>query len=132
MRPIIAELRKLGKQYGVKVLFRRLPKDLAGQSDYEKNTIIVNNLLVSRQAILSAAMHEIGHCVCHQNGTFYDYHHTENDETRMKTALKAERYVDRWASFHLYFYDKRLKYIPSYSGNDKELRDFLEKYYADE
>ncbi len=132
MAPIIHELRSIAKQYEVRVLFRRLKGGVAGTADVEKGIITINSLLSSRQEILSSLFHELMHCLAFRKGIWRTYHETENDEERLKTALKAERYIDREAAFLLHEYDARVRYLPSYSGNDKELKEFLRNYYSGE
>jgi hypothetical protein len=130
--PIVSELRKIAKEYGVKILFRRLKGAVAGTADVETGTITINSLLSSRQEIFSAFFHELMHCIVFKKGIWRKYHETEDDEERLKTALKVERYIDREAAFLMHQYDARLKFLPSYSCDDKSAKEFLKNYYLGE
>jgi Zn-dependent peptidase ImmA (M78 family) len=132
MRPIVVECRKIAKKYGIKVYFRKLKGAVSGQSDYENGIVIINSFLSSRQETLSCLFHEIGHYQCHIEGKWKHYHETTDVDEKVKCALKAEKWCDRWAMHELYQYDKRIRYLGSYlDADDKESREFLKKYYTD-
>jgi hypothetical protein len=133
MRAVFMEVRRVAKELEVKVLFKRLKGAIAGLADYEKGIITINSLLSSRQEILSCFAHEYFHCKAYQDGTWKIYHSTEDDQERMKTALKAERWVDKQARVWLFNYDRRLNYLSSYENLDnKGAREFLKDYYDSE
>ncbi len=130
MRDIIREVRTLAAKHEVKVKFQRMKGALAGQALLEDNTVLINSILTSRTEILNCFFHELGHLVCHKLGLWKNYHETEDEELRMKTALKAERWCDKWASHMLYAYDARVRFLGCYSEcSDEESRKFLEEYY---
>lgn len=104
---------------------------MAGNCDVDKEIITINSLLSSRQEILSTFVHELVHCLCYRQGLWSKYH--SGEDGMMKTAIKAERYVDRWAARLLYDIDKRLRYLGSYTeGSNTEIKKFLENYYHGE
>lgn len=79
-------------------------------------------LKYSKSFILRAVLHECGHVYCYRNGLFKKYHVTsfinisdENKRLKILTALKAERYVDKWAAKELKKIDGRMKYDFPYS-----------------
>ncbi len=131
MRPEIAECRKVAKKYGVKVIFRRLKGAIAGQADFDNNLIIINSELSSRQEIISTLFHELGHFVAYKKGIWKKYH--DGGEDMMKTAVRAEKWIDLWALHEIWTHDKRLRYLGSYTDcNLAEAKKFLEDYYNGE
>lgn len=131
MRPEIKECRRLAKAYGVRVLFRRLKQELSGYADLDNNTIVINRDYRDRQSILSTFFHEYFHIKCVQDGLWKNYHLGETVEQKMKTAVRAERFVDRAAEMELYNYDKRIRYIRAYDIPKVEIRQFLQEFYED-
>lgn len=131
MREIIKECRKLAAKYGVKVYFKPLSGPISGCCDCENEIIKINSSCKLRQDILSVFFHELGHVICYRKGIWSKYHIDTGDrEQMMKSALKAERWVDRFAEHELYKYDKRIRYLAAYDGDDKQLKAFLENYYS--
>ena len=129
MRAIIKECRAIVKKYEAKVVFKRLRKDISGYCEYEHGLITLATTETNRAVTLSTLFHEIFHLVCYRKGLWRNFHESEDRTTVLKTALKAERYIDKLAQITLYNYDKRLTYIHSYSGPNKELKKFLEEFY---
>lgn len=129
MRPEIYECRFIAKQYNARVYFRYLPNGIAGCADGYTREIIINSKYKSRSIILSVFFHELVHLLCFDRGIWTNYHQSDDPEVYMKTALKAERYVDRTGEMMLYQYDKRVKFFHSYTGTNKEDREFLIKAY---
>lgn len=129
MRPIIKECRLLARSYDVKVRFVKLSKNISAEAEYENGLIKINSLCKTRQEILSAFFHELAHIKCFRYGLWKNYHYGQDLARLMKIALKVERWADRNAEHELYDYDKRLKYIPAYNGNNQELLEFLKSYY---
>lgn len=132
MREIVKECRKIAKKYGFKIYFKPLKDDLGGLSDFENCSIIINSKIDNRQEILSILAHEYSHLECYRKGLWDKYHNSSKLEEKMKTALKAERFVDRMAEMWLYSIDKRVRYLGAYTdSDDAEMREFLVRYYSD-
>lgn len=80
-------------------------------TDCVKEIIYFNNKYLKKPLsyILKIILHECGHIHCLRNNLFKCYHNTKEihlytaEEKRIIvfTALKAERYVDRWAAYEL-------------------------------
>lgn len=131
MREVIKECRKLAAKYGVKVYFKPLSGPIAGYCNFEDGVITINSHLISRQEILSTFFHEYFHWHCHKKGLWKNYHDCEDPIKKMKTALKAERHIDRLAEMEMYKYDKRLRFLGSYKDADnKDANKFLSDYYS--
>lgn len=115
---------------GLKVLFLKLKNDLAGQAYYDKDLIIINRVLSSRAEILSVYAHERAHWKAYKDGVWTNYHGgITNPEKLAQIGLKVERWIDREAEMFLYNYDRRVRYLKAYEGNDAELKTFLKDYY---
>lgn len=101
----------------------------AGYCDYESSSIYINSNFTDRNIILSILFHELAHLECYKNHKWSGYHRAKYAEEQVNCGLKAERYCDRWAEMELYKYDKRVKFVKSYAGSNKELKDFLKNFF---
>lgn len=127
-RKIITELSVL---YGVRLHFEKT-KDQQGESRFWNNSISIN-LNQSGISMLSTFFHEIGHIHCFKNGIWKSFHINKTinkmtkDEKRkyLLTALKSERWIDRWAEKEMKNHFPKLKYIYSYPS-DVEYKEFTE------
>ncbi len=130
MRDVIREARKFAKLHNCKVLFKPIKGAVAGYCDLETDTVTINSYLSSRSEILSALAHELSHCIAYRKGLWQAYH--DNKDDMMKTAIKAERYIDRMAERLLFEFDARVRYLGAYlDSSNEEIKEFLENYYAD-
>ncbi len=131
MRREIYECRKICRDLypPAKVYFRRMKSTQSGYCHYENYNIFINNSITDRNVILSVLFHELGHLECYKNYKWNGYHRAKYAKGQVGCALKAERYCDRWAEMELYKYDKRVKYIKFYSGDNKKLREFLKEFF---
>ena len=130
MRKEIHECRKICKEYSAKVYFHRINKSQAGYCDYENSSIYINSSFTDRNIILSVLFHELAHLVCYKNHKWNSYHRAKYAEDQINSGLKAERYCDRWAEMELYKYDKRVRFIKFYNGDNKELKRFLKNFFC--
>jgi hypothetical protein len=77
-------------------------------------------------------LHELGHVYCHKNGIWKKYHRERRTKVDIKTALKAEVWVDKWAENKFKdLFPKGFKgkpYWNTYKFN-KECKDYLREYY---
>jgi hypothetical protein len=105
-------------------------KSQAGYCDYENSSIYINSGFDNRNTILCVLFHELAHLECYKNHKWSSYHRAECAEDQIKCGLKAEKYCDRWAEMELYKYDKRVRFIKFYSGDNKELKKFLKNFFC--
>ena len=111
------ELKTIANYYGVKIKFTRHPDAVSPMSaDGEVIHIALGDKSlkgIGRDFIINSMFHELGHVYCYRNGLFVEYHNVNNTyDAIIRTALKAERYVDRWAGVEVLKYRKfRKEYI---------------------
>ena len=83
--------------------------------------------------MLSTFFHEIGHLHCWEHKLWKSYHvgrplsllNAEEKKKYIRTALKAERWVDDWAKKEMRKHFPNLPYIASYDDHTGEI--FLKK-----
>lgn len=124
---IVEEIKKLSKKYQVNVIYQKFD-DLGGYiiPNNPTDIFISTECKKNRSELLRIFFHELGHIMCIRNGKWDAYHSSfENYYNKNKyyknyirTALKAERWVDNWAHNELKKYDKRIKYDFPYSGEN--------------
>lgn len=122
---ITKEIEKLAKKYDIEVIFEKID-DLGGYILYDnpKYIFISEDYKTKRPDLLRIFFHELGHIHCLRTGKWRAYHSSfalyNNKNTYYKnylrTALKAERWVDKWAYNELQKYDRRIAYDFPYSG----------------
>lgn len=120
-KKIISELALL---YGVRLHYEKT-KNQHGEARYWSNSISIN-LNQSGVSMLSTFFHEIGHVYCFQKGIWKSFHInkpveelTKNEKRKyISTALKAERWVDKWAEKEMKKHFPRLKYVDSYLSDE--------------
>lgn len=121
-------LQELASEYDVKIRFTEsLSGD--GEARFWNNSISVSTLQ-SPRGMLSTFFHEMGHVYCWNNSLWKSYHinkavkdfTTQERTNYLKTALRAERWVDRWAKNEMNSHFPDLKYIDGYlSKEDGEI-----------
>lgn len=129
------EINFLKRKYGVNVIFTNCLKqdNLIGYCCDSENIHIDHSAKKSRSEFLCTFFHELGHIQCRRSNKWKVFHDIDPDSETSKqnlrkliyTALKAERWVDRFAAKMLYEYDKRIKYdFPYYEKeNAKHLQN---------
>lgn len=120
-------LKKISKEYGVKIKARGEPWfKRYGENEHtaafalcgESLIYVRSELLTDPSFLLKTIIHEVGHIYCHRHGIFKNYHidkylkDMSPDEVRLfkLTGLRAERFVDKWASIELKKWNPYLKY----------------------
>ena len=98
-------IKYLARKYGFRYRLKHLTN--YGEWYVGTNLIAIDPYACHDDAgFISTLLHEIGHMVAYQNKKFYLYHRmggftcrtpTKDIATYIRTGLKAERYVDRWA-----------------------------------
>lgn len=90
-----------------------------------------------KDAMLSIFFHELGHKHCHDMGIWRWYHTRYMRNGRywytkkllngiVKTGLKAEKWVDRWAEKTMKLYFPDIKYLVGY--NEEGVKWYKENY----
>src|SRR5574343_156801 len=116
------------KSYGVKIIFKNddyfAPGAIAVAAIRE-NTIKLSKKILTKSVnyIISALFHELGHFYCYDTLKYKEYHYgwykeniTEKElKSMVRTALKAELYVENWAKNERKLYFPDLEYIAGYN-----------------
>lgn len=135
------ELRYIASTYGAKVIFRSFKVDrygvfFKGTYSHKKRRISINNLISDPDEAISILFHEIGHLICHEKGLFWYYHNLsefitiESFKKYKRTALRAERFVDKMGKTMAQKYLPDINYIPGYQDKiiAKCFRDDLNRF----
>ena len=123
-RMAIKILRELAREYDVRIHITESYPD-CGFARYWKNSITVSRNQ-SAPNMFSTFFHEMGHIYCWNNSLWKSYHcnkpyeHLTKKEKKklIMTALKAERWVDKWAKNEMKKHFPNIKYLPGYSTKE--------------
>lgn len=127
VRQIIQEL---AKEYRVRVFFTKNMKS-RGLARYWRRSISLCAIQPPR-IMISTFFHELGHVYCYDNGLWASYHNEippikmsyREKQLLYRTALRAERWVDKWAEHEMSKHYPELKYYTTYN-DDEVVKDFL-------
>ena len=131
-RQLVSEL---ARDYNVRLHYTKTSVD-HGYSRYWNNSISINT---NQSAIdlISTFFHEIGHIYCWSNNKWMSYHvnkplsHLTKDEQQkyLRTALKAERWVDKWAATEMSKHFHDILYQPGYQSVEagEEFTKYIKK-----
>ncbi len=126
----IEKVTELVKKEGYKILYTNA-KNYSGMFLGDKKKILISRRYPKYRQI-GAILHELGHAYCYKNGIWKKYHRERSTKVDIKTALKAEVWVEKWAEnkFKEMFPKgfKGKKYPVTYKFN-KDCRDYLKEYY---
>ena len=102
---------------------------IAEYDDY-KNSIFINKNITKKNLIICSIFHELGHKHCCDNSLFVSYHTGKDKRLEKLTALKAERFVDKWAAKEMKKQGYKIKYPFFYSekGRAKNLKIYMDKF----
>lgn len=104
------KIKRILKHYGVKLVFKKI--DEIAYYLHSENLIVVNKSIdVNEKEIIPIIFHELGHRHCFNNNLFYAYHNETDGRLFRLTALKAERFVDKWAAKKMVFILNTLCFI---------------------
>jgi hypothetical protein len=117
-------LRSLTRKYGVRLYFNKKTESL-GQARFWNRSISV----CSEQGpceMVSVFFHEIGHIHCHDSRKWVGYHNDtpvcnmSQVEKRLivMTAVRAERWIDRWAMAEMAMHFPEMPYTSNYDCPD--------------
>ena len=126
---------RLAKIYDVKVIyFYNEDENYPGgyfqyvETDpFQKYHIYINksNYCIPK-SYLCTFFHELGHVYCHRNGIWKKHHNTPKYIDReyalsvIRTGLKAERWVDKWAKNEISKFYPKIKQFQEYSSKERK------------
>lgn len=121
------------KEYGLKKLVWKSPYPYTGAAYSNEGKIILNRKTRGGSKNLNLRIctffHELGHIHCYRNNLWMNFHFIHADakkkkvDTSVRIALKAERWVDRWAAKEMKKYFPNIKYHWPYSDKQR-IKDF--------
>jgi hypothetical protein len=123
-------LRGLARKYCVRLYFNKKKSSL-GQARYWARSISIKRDQPISDMV-SVFFHELGHIHCHDEGKWRSYHNTNppskltERERRLilRTGLRAERWIDKWASSEMAKHFPGLRYTSNY-GDKATATQFL-------
>ncbi len=126
---------ELSKKYRIKVFFNKR-KNLNGEARFWRRSISINENN-SPTDMLSIFFHEVGHVYCFDNNLWISYHNPKNyydytdreKQLIFKTAIRAEKWIDKWAEKEMKKHFPDIKYYGVYNDKDvvKSFREDLKK-----
>jgi hypothetical protein len=135
-------IRLLAEYYNIKVHFvNALVGGPSGSHGFNYETKEDYISISYDKDMISAFFHELGHSFCYRNGLWPSYHNTNVKvikgkprytkrwlRAKLKTAYRAEVWVDKWAKRELKKYLPKYKYDAGYLGKSwtkKWLKEYL-------
>lgn len=109
---------KISKIYNVSVYFKSLT--ISGYCNSETEQIFIDSNLTDKETIYSVLLHELGHVIAKREGKYPLYHQSYKKPTKrqaqgiIRTAYRAEKYVDMWAEKEFYKLFPNLEFQESY------------------
>lgn len=114
---------EIEKFYKIQIIFIKKPDWLGLENHWDNIIYINNNLKYNYTRLMSTVIHDVGHIYCYRNGLFKNFHtkklfiedlNPQEKKAYCLIALKAERYIDRWAMKELKKWDINLTYFANY------------------
>lgn len=136
---------RVKREYGVKNVdfkdFGRISASVhLGECTYTKGYITLNEKLKKDYSLaIKVLYHEVGHIYCYKNGIWKSYHNEDDNNLTKKqkelirrTGLKAERWVDDWASKRIKEQYPRLRFFLGYKTEEvtKRFKKKLKENYG--
>lgn len=131
-------IKDICKTVGVRIHHKNI-KSFSGQAKLPERIIEISTKFIkSRREYLSTFFHELGHFYCYDNDIYPIFHGKRDfnsilDEFKaMKlTALRAEKFVDKWAAKIMRKYFPKIRFVHAYNSyHDRNwLKTKLEKHY---
>lgn len=113
-------------------MYEDLDDSIMASYDHNIKQIQINSKFKHKtKKLIPIIFHELGHKYCYDNDIFHAYHY-ENDIRLFKlTALKAERYVDRWAAKEMKKHGFTNEYPMFYysKARTKNFKKYIKNYY---
>lgn len=123
---ITKKLRKIAKQYGLKLWFRDV--EFSGEYHVGFDRAVVSLNKPSYQ-VISTFFHELGHHLDYHNGKYPSFYQSTPLYKQRRVALKAELSADRLGQKLCKKYFPKIKYHTSYRTEEDLI--YLEWYYSD-
>lgn len=140
---IVREAIDVIESYGVKVKIVKMDYEgVRGVAKLEENTIAISPVMFELDSvddILTVLFHELGHFYCYDNKIFKGYHYgfyknkISEDELKamVRTAIRAEAYVDKWGMVEMKKYFPDHKYRGRYMYKRKWIKEAIVNYLYD-
>jgi len=125
---LISELKEIAEEKKCKIIFSKRENDDDGSADYtikNKTICIYLKNIHGRCHFINAFFHELGHHHCAVNNLWVSFHFF--NKNLKYTWLKAEKWVDKWASKEMKKYYPKVNYFYLYS--DIESIEWARNYY---
>lgn len=126
----------MASAYGVRLHFFNRLRDELGYARYWRRSISIYRGM-SPGMMISVFFHELGHVHCFETSRWQSYHldkliseMTHGEKTLiLRTALRAERWIDRWARAEMRKHFLGVRYYCVYDdpGASRRLRDDLKR-----
>lgn len=126
---------KIVQEHGVGVRFIDTGDLVSGGADIPKGYIEIGLDLTKPNIIISTLFHELGHFYCYDKNIYKEFHHgffrtditEEQFKSMLRTAIKAERYVDEWAKKKMKEHFPHLRFTYTYRAKNskKWVNDYL-------
>lgn len=91
-------IKEIKIKYKVNIVYKKHLDNIAEYNHNIKTIIVKSEYKNNINDLIPILFHELGHKHCFDNNIFYNYHNETNLRLAKLTALKAERYVDKWAN----------------------------------
>lgn len=127
---VVGVLRGLARRYGVRLYFNSDGESLGQARYWDRSISVYKGQTPSR--MVSVFFHELGHIHCHDEGKWRSYHNMKppgklsdrERELMVRTGLRAERWIDRWARREMHKHFPRMRYHTNY-GDARVAQIFL-------
>ena len=115
------KIKELAKSYRVRVYFSKKCSD-RGVARFWRRSITINTNLNPIEK-MSTFFHELGHIYCYDQGLWVNYHNDKpieqltDKEKRLiiRTAVRAEKWIDKWAEVEMKKSYPNLNYFTTYT-----------------
>lgn len=128
---MINVLKNIKQSYKVNIVFIKTKYD--AYYCHNRQTIFINLSFKNNfEKSIQIIFHELGHKYCFDNSKYYNYHHETNLRLIKLTALKAERYVDRWAKKEFQKFNFDFEYCMFYyeKSRTKLFKKYISKKFS--
>ena len=122
-------IKEIKIRYKVNIKYKKYLENIAEYDDNTKTIIINSEYKNDIENLIPILFHELGHKHCFDNNIYYHYHNETNSRLAKLTALKAERYVDKWANKEMNKFNTGIEY-PMFYFKKSRVENF-KKYWID-
>jgi hypothetical protein len=97
----VFNLKFISEYYGVKIFFKKTNYEMAYYDDNRKAIFVDKSFKNNFNELIPIIFHELGHKFCFEHNIYKHYHYETDWKLFKLTALKAERYCDKYAKREL-------------------------------